>query len=399
VIEDRYFIYDGWNVIEETIAPATGPVETAEHVWGTDLSGTAQGAGGVGGLLLRESSANGASYYHYDGNGNVTALTSAAGVVQAAYTYGAFGETLRAAGPLAQANPWRFSTKYQDDETGLLYYGYRFYNPTDGRWMSRDPIGEEGSINLSRYVNNNPISFIDYLGLETAEFRVLTFIPHQFAPDPIAAVYAGDGDPGNFSPNRKSYRTYHSVQVKTSGFFIPNPTRDDIIKDFKDTGVSIRYRQRNPFEEIFGKVGLPEIHFGGHAYIEDARKKLDPNTIGKVELKNWTVCKDKDNPGQWKLCSLSLSIHGHAADPLGPLGTPAVDYHWILSYTTGFSETCLGNWGADKGWVSEIHADGFPSYIFGVNGKEFFRYDGRNASPLLLFGDASYVHDGPRVIK
>ena len=165
VIEDRYFIYDGWNVIEETIAPATGPVETAEHVWGADLSGTAQGAGGVGGLLLRESSATGASYYHYDGNGNVTALTSGAGTVQAAYTYGPFGETLRAAGPLAQANPWRFSTKYQDDETGLLYYGYRFYNPTDGRWPSRDPIGEEGGLNLFMWVSNNPVNSIDVIGL------------------------------------------------------------------------------------------------------------------------------------------------------------------------------------------------------------------------------------------
>jgi RHS repeat-associated protein len=167
VIEDRYFIYDGWNVIEETIAPATGPVETAEHVWGTDLSGTAQGAGGVGGLLLRESSATGASYYHYDGNGNVTALTSGAGTVQAAYTYGPFGETLRAAGPLAQANPWRFSTKYQDDETGLLYYGYRFYNPTDGRWLNRDPIEEQGGINPYCSVDNNPTNVVDPYGLLT----------------------------------------------------------------------------------------------------------------------------------------------------------------------------------------------------------------------------------------
>jgi len=161
VIEDRYFIYDGWNVIEETIAPATGPVETAEHVWGTDLSGSAQGAGGVGGLLLRESSATGASYYHYDGNGNVTALTSTAGTIQAAYTYGPFGETLRAVGPLAQANPWRFSTKYQDDETGLLYYGYRFYNPTDGRWLNRDPIGEDGGMNLYGFLNNSATKTID----------------------------------------------------------------------------------------------------------------------------------------------------------------------------------------------------------------------------------------------
>ena len=175
VIEDRYFIYDGWNVIEETIAPATGPVETAEAVWGTDLSGTAQGAGGVGGLLLRETTANGASYYHYDGNGNVTALTSTTGTLQAAYTYGPFGETLRAVGPLAQANPWRFSTKYQDDETGLLYYGYRFYNPTDGRWPSRDPIEERGGVNTYGFVENRPQSACDTLGLTVTKDAIVNW--------------------------------------------------------------------------------------------------------------------------------------------------------------------------------------------------------------------------------
>jgi RHS repeat-associated protein len=41
---------------------------------------------------------------------------------------------------MARANPFRFSTKYQDDETDLLYYGYRYYNAGTGRWLSRDPI-------------------------------------------------------------------------------------------------------------------------------------------------------------------------------------------------------------------------------------------------------------------
>jgi RHS repeat-associated protein len=166
VIDERYFIYDGWNVIEESIAPASGPVETADAVWGADLSGTAQGAGGVGGLLLRETTATGASYYHYDGNGNVTALTSPTGTVQAGYTYGPFGETLSATGPIAASNPWRFSTKYQDDETGLLYYGYRFYNTIDGRWPSRDPIEEEGGVNLYAMVLNAPVNTFDLLGNE-----------------------------------------------------------------------------------------------------------------------------------------------------------------------------------------------------------------------------------------
>jgi RHS repeat-associated protein len=53
---------------------------------------------------------------------------------------GPFGELLRATGPMAMANPFRFSTKYQDGETDLLYYGYRYYNASTGRWNSRDPL-------------------------------------------------------------------------------------------------------------------------------------------------------------------------------------------------------------------------------------------------------------------
>ncbi|HRT58999.1 MAG TPA: RHS repeat-associated core domain-containing protein, partial [Candidatus Paceibacterota bacterium] len=59
-----------------------------------------------------------------------------------AYRYGPFGELIRATGPMAKANPFRFSTRYQDEETGLVYYGYRYYDPGTGRWVSRDPLGE-----------------------------------------------------------------------------------------------------------------------------------------------------------------------------------------------------------------------------------------------------------------
>jgi len=56
---------------------------------------------------------------------------------------GPFGEVLRSTGPIAKANPLRFSTKYQDDETDLLYYGYRYYIASMGRWLSKDPLSEE----------------------------------------------------------------------------------------------------------------------------------------------------------------------------------------------------------------------------------------------------------------
>ena len=98
----------------------------------------------------------------YDENGNVMGLVSASdGSVVAQYEYGPFAEPLRATGPAAADNPFRFSTKYTDPETGLVYYGYRYYNPFTGRWLNRDLIGEEGGQNLYGFVYNRPISWID----------------------------------------------------------------------------------------------------------------------------------------------------------------------------------------------------------------------------------------------
>jgi RHS repeat-associated protein len=78
---------------------------------------------------------------------------------------GPFGEVIRATGPMAKANPFRFSTKYQDDETDLLYYGYRYYNVATGRWNSRDPIAETGGANLYQFVHNNALDSVDARGL------------------------------------------------------------------------------------------------------------------------------------------------------------------------------------------------------------------------------------------
>jgi RHS repeat-associated protein len=130
-----------------------------------------QGAGGVGGLIsmtVYSGSLAGTYFYAFDGNGNVVALVNAAdGSVAAQYEYGPFGEVLRATGPMAKANPFRFSTKYQDDETDLLYYGYRYYNAGTGKWLSRDPAEEEDQANLYGFVFNEPISLVDMEGLYT----------------------------------------------------------------------------------------------------------------------------------------------------------------------------------------------------------------------------------------
>jgi RHS repeat-associated protein len=162
-------VYDGWNLIG-TLNSQLSTLNS--FVWGLDLSGSFQGAGGIGGLLWVNdpSTLNSQPSTHlvsYDGNGNVVALVNAAdGSESARYVYGPFGEVIRATGPMAKANPFRFSTKYQDDETDLLYYGRRYYSASTGRWISRDPIEERGGADMYCFIQNGPQTGVDPNGLQ-----------------------------------------------------------------------------------------------------------------------------------------------------------------------------------------------------------------------------------------
>ncbi|MBQ6924552.1 MAG: hypothetical protein IJQ73_07920, partial [Kiritimatiellae bacterium] len=101
----------------------------------------------------------------YDNNGNVTDYVSETGEVVASYAYDAFGRTIAQSGAMADVFPFRFSTKYYDAETGLYYYGYRYYSPELGRWLTRDPIEEDGGDNLYAFCGNNGVNRIDGRGL------------------------------------------------------------------------------------------------------------------------------------------------------------------------------------------------------------------------------------------
>jgi len=136
------------------------------YVRGLDLSGTMQGAGGVGGLLAINAGTNGVHFYCHDGNGNVMALINASnGVSSADFDYTPFGRTLRATGPMALVSTLGFSGQYKDNVTGHLLYLFRSYNPETGGWLSRDPLEEAGSLNLYAFVGNSPINGADMLGL------------------------------------------------------------------------------------------------------------------------------------------------------------------------------------------------------------------------------------------
>lgn len=165
------FVWDGWDLIYER-HQLPGGLTTLErrYLWGPDIAdGAAGGAGGL--LLVRETKGSATRDIHplYDGTGHVVALTNAGKELLAAYAYGPFGEAVHATGPAAQSNPWRWATKYLDEETGLYYFGLRYYDPVTGQWLSREPLGEGESVNLYSYCHNDPVNRVDVLGMAEYE--------------------------------------------------------------------------------------------------------------------------------------------------------------------------------------------------------------------------------------
>ncbi len=117
--------------------------------------------------MLSTTDENGTTFYAtYDGNGNLSEYLDEDGGSVAHYEYDPFGRTVTSSGPLAQSFSFRFSTKYQDSETGFYYYGYRYFDTTTGRWLSRDPIEEQGGLNLYGFVGNDGVNGVDLLGMK-----------------------------------------------------------------------------------------------------------------------------------------------------------------------------------------------------------------------------------------
>jgi RHS repeat-associated protein len=183
---DWRFVYDGNRMIARYLADGgISPYESL--VWGLDISQSAEGAGGIGGLaVLFRHGANKRYVPGYDERGNVILLygvdESTYGYVVSEYEYSDHGELLRATGwtgPSTRVgydpvyNSFRWQTKWwlhaaAGTDNGKVFnlynFGYRWYHPGHGRFINRDPIGEEGGINLYAYVGNDPVNRWDWMG-------------------------------------------------------------------------------------------------------------------------------------------------------------------------------------------------------------------------------------------
>lgn len=164
--EVRY-IYDGNLVIQERwLDPqlsTNDPQQLITYTRGRDLSGSFEGAGGIGGLLARseyhrfppesglwsQDSGLGTAFFHADGNGNITCLVNSNQAIVAKYLYDPYGNVLSISGPLAEANLYRFSSKELHENSAMVYYLYRLYDPGLQRWLNRDPLNDTASLSLA----------------------------------------------------------------------------------------------------------------------------------------------------------------------------------------------------------------------------------------------------------
>src|SRR5690606_1355684 len=135
ILSQKFFAYWDWHLIGE-VEIEESPVLKRHYVWGLDKEGVRPGAGGVGGLLMVVDNGNTKTYLALnDYIGNVIGLLDPdTGNTVAEYEYDPFGRTIRATGTYAEQNPIRFSSQYTDNETGLVYFGFRYYHPQWGRF-------------------------------------------------------------------------------------------------------------------------------------------------------------------------------------------------------------------------------------------------------------------------
>ena len=111
-------------------------------------------------LAIRE---NGVWYtYGWDLTKNICELYGQEGFIRTIYTYSPYGQ-VTAEGDVQQPIQW--SSEYHDEELQLVYYNYRYYNPQDGRWTRRDPLGIQSCVNPYNVVENKLTQTSDYLGL------------------------------------------------------------------------------------------------------------------------------------------------------------------------------------------------------------------------------------------
>lgn len=145
-------------------------------------------------------------YFTHDLQKNTTAAFGLLGGRRGLWEYGPYGHVINSSGDMDGINPFLYSSEYHDEELGLIYYNFRHLNTLDGRWISKDPIGEPGGWNLYTLCRNNTLTAQDHRGKKVIlissfpEWDEIGFQTYVNQIQSIKATFKRWDDQGNGSP-------------------------------------------------------------------------------------------------------------------------------------------------------------------------------------------------------
>ena len=171
-LPDQEYVYDGFgNRVQSTVGSEVTKyiysgsrsileLDGQDNVTAVLVRGSGKG-GGIGSIIEIERGGQ-SQYLHYNWRGDVVLVTDSNEQIIQKYDYEAFGKQLNST---SVDNDYQFSTKEYNEDSGLQYFGRRFYDPELGRFISPDPLWFVNGLNRYVFVGNNPINRIDPLGL------------------------------------------------------------------------------------------------------------------------------------------------------------------------------------------------------------------------------------------
>ena len=219
--------------------------------------------------------------------------------------------------------------------SGVSVYGFRFYVPELGRWVSRDPIQEEGGLNLYSFVSNDPVGKLDFLGMVELTFAYITRI------EPARITFMGSTFNGG---------------IKTTQTVSVDPDQCSITFSSKSIGTTIKYASPTGPAVATARASGSTI-----------KQSVSRPIVGSRRIGRRDPCK----------CVLKMS--GNEGNPLAP-GAPGITYHVTITFDT-----------KAKNYEWEVKHDSFPSHkLTGHTGKVLldFSHVAAGTSPWGLFRES-----------
>ena len=272
-------------------------------------------------------------YYTHDGNKNVSEVVSFENELSAHYEYSPFGAEYVVRGDKASEDPWRFSSEYADDEMLQIYYNYRHYEPSLGRWCCRDMLEEEYSLNLSSYCSNGPSLYYDALGNSWLDFS---------PGEPPAEVGFGEGLIPIYGSLREfdcaTYNgewgkaSFHAVMA-ISDVCLVRSLIGAVGKGCWKRGAHTWSATRKWYAKHYGVEKGAEVH---HMYIPQAfirkHKWVEPIANQPWNLKVFRQTSDLSAK------KFHLAVHGcrvSASDSMMKVELSLLEQYWYRYYSTG----------------------------------------------------------------